>query len=186
MFQRGHPFSQPSGLNPNRITEILSLSFGEEVRQALSYADVTLRAWNKNGWVTKKKKKRERKKKKHSHTTTTNKKRCISKRVGAKLPNGHPPTSPPKNKKIWQLTFYTNRAQLLILSRVLLHPRRTARCDPHSAAPRWRRGKKEMYGYNVQIRWGVSFHSSALELQCTRREGSLRGPSAPRVGSCWL
>lgn len=27
--------------------EILSLSFGEEVRQALSYADVTLRAWNK-------------------------------------------------------------------------------------------------------------------------------------------
>lgn len=27
--------------------EILSLSFGEEVRQVLSYADETLRAWNK-------------------------------------------------------------------------------------------------------------------------------------------
>lgn len=36
--------------------EILSLSFGEEVRQALSYADVTLRAWNKKGlWVDLKK-----------------------------------------------------------------------------------------------------------------------------------
>lgn len=30
--------------------EILSLSFGGEVRQALSYADVTLRAWNKK-WI---------------------------------------------------------------------------------------------------------------------------------------
>lgn len=40
--------------------EILSLSFGEEVRQALSYADVTLRAWNKKKkglWVDSKKNK---------------------------------------------------------------------------------------------------------------------------------
>lgn len=46
--------------------EILSLSFGEEVRQALSYADVTLRAWNKKKglWVDSKKK----------NTNTTNKK----------------------------------------------------------------------------------------------------------------
>lgn len=29
--------------------EILSVSFQEEVRQALSYADVTLRACNNNG-----------------------------------------------------------------------------------------------------------------------------------------
>lgn len=51
--------------------------------------------------------------------------------------------------------FYANRAQLLILSWVLHHPRRTGWCDPHSAAPRWR-WEKEMYGYNGQIRWGVS------------------------------
>lgn len=44
VFQSGHPFSQSPVFNPNRIMEILSLSFGEEVRQALSYADVTLRA----------------------------------------------------------------------------------------------------------------------------------------------
>lgn len=47
-FQRCHPFKTNRwGLIQNRIMEILSLSFWREVRQALSYVYVTLRARNK-------------------------------------------------------------------------------------------------------------------------------------------
>lgn len=69
--------------------EILSVSFGEEVRQALSYADVTLRACNKTVMVEMKK----------ENVLLQVIKIYILKRVRAKQWNDHLPP------KTWQLTF---------------------------------------------------------------------------------
>ena len=85
------------------------------------------------------------------------------KRVGAKLPNGHPPSQ--------NLTadFYANRAQLLILSLVLHHPKRTVwlvRSPLSSAAVEM--GKKKCMdimarsdgGFPPQLRSVVAMHTT--------------------------
>lgn len=53
--------------------------------------------------------------------------------------------------------FCANRARRLVLSRGFDQPRLSGWCDPPllSVAPRWR-WESEMYGYNGQVRWGVS------------------------------
>lgn len=120
--------------------EILSLSFGVEVRQALSYADVTLRVWNKTLMLGDEKGK---------YTTAASKKHTYQNERGRSSETILPPRNMTDD-------FCANRARLLILSRGAEQPGRTGWRDlPHSAAPRWR-WEGEMYGYNGQIRWGVS------------------------------
>lgn len=86
--------------------------------------------------------------------------------------------------------FYANCAQLLVLCQALQHPKRVDCCDRYSAAPLW--WEKGLYGYYARIQrgggcgLGVFLHGFGRCCERRRQARSLRGPSAPRSGLCWL
>lgn len=126
--------------------EILSLSFGEEVRQALSYANMTLPAWNKKGlWVQ------------YIYIYMY---KILLRPIKDVYQNewGQASKWSPSSKNL-TVDFYRNRPQLVIPLGCFTIPNALVWCDPHSAAPRW--WEKEMYRYNGQIRWGGFQHSSS-------------------------